>query len=75
MNLHKRGKTAEELARVDEYLQHHCPVAHGFKIGGMYTDIMLDTAPVQRLVHLEQLFERHALVHPDDTEPRAFPRP
>jgi len=73
MNLHKRGKTAEELAWVDEYLQHHCPVAHGFKIGGMYTDAMLDTAPPGRLVHLQQLFERHALVHPEDTVARDFP--
>lgn len=73
MNLHKRGKTAEELQRVDHYLQHHCPVAHGYKIGGMYTDTMLDTAPPERLVHLEQLFARHAQVHPNDTLPRAFP--
>ena len=73
MNLHKRGKTPEQLARVDEYLKHHCPVAHGFKIGGMYTDTMLDTAPAGRLVHLQQLFERHALVHPKDTVARDFP--
>ena len=73
MNLHKRGKTAEELARVDDYLKHHCPVAHGYQIGGMYTDLILDTAPAERLLHLEQLFERHALVHPEATVPRAFP--
>lgn len=74
MNLHKRGKTAEGLERVDEYLQHHCPVAHGFKIGGMYTDLILDTAPPERLVHLEQLFARHAQIHPEGTVPRPFPR-
>jgi hypothetical protein len=73
MNLHKRGKTAEELERVDDYLRHHCPVAHGFKIGGMYTDVMLDSAPPERLVHLQQLFARHALVHPEDTVAREFP--
>lgn len=73
MNLHKRGKTAAELERVDEYLQHHCPVAHGFKIGGMYTDLILDTAPPERLVHLEQLFTRHAQVHPEGTSSRPFP--
>ena len=70
MNLIKNGKTDEELARVDEYLRHHCPVAHGFKIGGMYTDLMLDTASADRLRHLGQLHERHALVHPDDTRVR-----
>ena len=73
MNLHKRGKTDEELERVDGYLKHHCPVAHGYKIGGMYTDLMIDTAPPERLVHLQQLFERHALVHPEGTLPRNFP--
>lgn len=73
MNLHKRGKTPEEIERVDTYLKHHCPVAHGFKIGHMYTDIMLDTAGPGRLVHLEQAFERHALVHPIDTKERPFP--
>ena len=73
MNLHKRGKTAEELEWVDEYLQHHCPVAHGFKIGGMYTDLILDTAPPERLVHLEQLYTRHAQVHPEGTVSRPFP--
>ncbi len=73
MNLNKRAKTAVELARVDDYLRSHCPVAHGFKIGHMYTDTMLDTAGPARLVHLEQLFERHAVVHPDDTVERPFP--
>jgi hypothetical protein len=73
MNLHKRGKTPEEIERVDTYLQNHCPVAAGFKIGHMYTDIMLDTAGPGRLVHLEQAFERHAVVHPIDTVPRPFP--
>ena len=73
MNLHKRATTPDELERVDGYLRSHCPVAHGFKIGHMYTDIMLDTAGPERLVHLEQLFERHAVVHPDDTKERPFP--
>lgn len=67
MNLIKHGRTAEELARVDGYVRHHSPTAHGFKIGGMYTDIMLDTARPERLRHLTQLHERHALVFPDDT--------
>ncbi len=73
MNLHKRGKTPEGIERVDTYLKHHCPVAHGFKIGHMYTDIMLDPAGPGRLVHLEQPFERHAVVHPADTVQRPFP--
>ncbi len=73
MNLIKHGKTEEELARVDGYLRSHCPVAHGFKIGGMYTDLMLDTADSERLRHLAQLHERHALVHPQDTCPRPLP--
>ena len=73
MNLHKRGHTAEGIARVDEYIKNHCPVAHGFKIGGMYTDIILDTAPPKRLTHLEQCQERHAQVHPNDTILRPFP--
>ena len=73
MNLHKRGKAPEGIERVDDYLRHHCPVAHGFKIGHMYTDVMLDTASPARLVHLEQLFERHAAVHPADTKQRPFP--
>lgn len=75
MNLIKHGKTEEELARVDTYLSHHCPVAHGFKIGGMYTDLMLDTATAPRLRHLAQLHERHALVHPNDTRLRPLPNP
>ncbi|MBI4531566.1 MAG: phytanoyl-CoA dioxygenase family protein [Candidatus Latescibacteria bacterium] len=69
MNLIRHGQTESELARVDGYLRHHCPVAHGFKIGGMYTDLMLDTAGPERLRHLAQLHERHALVHPNDTRP------
>ncbi len=73
MNLHKRGHTVEGIARVDEYIKNHCPVAHGFKIGGMYTDIILDTAPPERLTHLEQCQERHAQVHPNDTILRPFP--
>ena len=55
------------------YIKDHCPVAHGFKIGGMYTDIILDTAPSERLKHLEQCHERHVLVHPNDTILRPFP--
>ena len=74
MNLHKRGNTVEELERIDGYLKHHCPVAHGYQIGGMYTDLILDTAPVGRLVHLQQLFERHGLVHPEGTVARDFPK-
>ena len=73
MNLHKHGHTEEEVARVDEYIKNHCPIAHGFKIGGMYTDTILDTAPAERLKHLEQCHERHALVHPNDTILRPFP--
>ena len=73
MNLHKHGHTEEEVARVDGYIKAHCPVVHGFKIGGMYTDIILDTAPPERLKHLEQCHERHALVHPNDTILRPFP--
>ena len=73
INLHKRAKTSAELERVDGYLKGHCPVAHGFKIGHMYTDTMLDTAGPGLLAHLEQLFERHPVVHPDDTVERAFP--
>ncbi|MDP6751381.1 MAG: hypothetical protein QGH37_31055, partial [Candidatus Poribacteria bacterium] len=56
------------------YIKDHCPVAHSFKIGGMYTtDIILGTAPPERLKHLEQCHERHALVHPNDTILRSFP--
>ena len=73
MNLHKKAKTQLELERVDLYLKHHCPVAHNYKIGHMYTDTMLDTAGPQRLVHLEQLFDRHIIVHPDDSKDRPFP--
>ncbi|NKB66296.1 MAG: hypothetical protein GKR89_04475 [Candidatus Latescibacteria bacterium] len=72
MNLTRRGHTADDIERVDQYLRDHCPVAHGFKIGGMYTEIMGDTASSQRLVHLEQMHQRHALVHPEDTLPRAL---
>jgi hypothetical protein len=74
MNLIKKGHTPEEIAQVDGYLKHHCPVAHGFKIGGMYTDLMLDTASPGRRRHLAQCHERHALVHPDDTRPRPLVR-
>jgi hypothetical protein len=73
MNLTKRAKTDEELERVDTYLKHHCPVAHGFKIGGMYTETMLATANARRVTHLEQMHQRHALVHPDGTLDRPLP--
>jgi hypothetical protein len=73
MNLTKRAKTDEELERVNTYLKHHCPVAHGFKIGGMYTETMLATANARRVTHLEQMHQRHALVHPDDTLDRPLP--
>ena len=67
MNLNRHGTTESELARVDEYVRGHCPVAHGFKIGGMYTDLMLDTAGPKRMRHLAQLHERHRLVYPNDS--------
>ena len=67
MNLNKHATTESELARIDEYLRCHCPAAHGFKIGGMYTDLMLDTASPQRMRHLAQLHVRHGVVHPNDT--------
>ena len=85
MNLHKRGKTEAELARIDEYLRHHGTLARGIRIGGkftgngknnmyshfsMYTDVMLDTATPERLRHLSQLHERVALVHPKAAPPR-----
>ena len=67
MNLNRHGTTESELARIDEYIRGHCPVAHGFKIGGMYTDLMLNTAGLQRMRHLAQLHDRHMLVHPNDS--------
>lgn len=70
MNLTKRAKTDAEIERIDNYLKHHCPVAHGFKIGGMYTETMLATANTDRLTHLKQMHERHGLVHPNDTSNR-----
>ena len=48
LNLTKRGKTEAEIARVDEYLTTNCPTAHGFKFGGMYTDLTIDTATPER---------------------------
>jgi hypothetical protein len=72
MNMVKHGKTQGDLDRIDNYLKYHCPVAHGFKIGGMYTDLMFDTADDARLKHLTQLQERHALVHPDKTRNRVL---
>ena len=72
MNMTKHGETPEELDRIDHYLKYHCPVAHGFKIGGMYTDLMFDTADAARMTHLTQLQARHALVHPEDTRPRVL---
>ena len=85
MNLHKRGKTEAELARIDEYLSHHGTLPRGIRIGGkftgngknnmysnfsMYTDVMLDTATPERLRHLAQLHERVALVHSKAAPPR-----
>ena len=35
INLTRQGQTPDEVAMVDRYLKAHCPVAHGFKIGGM----------------------------------------
>ena len=35
INLTRQGHTPDEVAMVDRYLKAHCPVAHGFKIGGM----------------------------------------
>lgn len=67
MNLNRYGTTESELARIDEYVRGHCPVAHGFKIGGMYTDLMLNTAGPQRMGHLAQLHDRHGLVYPNDS--------
>ena len=73
LNLTKRGKTEAEIARVDEYLTTNCPAAHGFKIGGMYTDLTIDTATPERLRHMTQFHKRHAVVHPNDTIPRELP--
>ncbi len=88
MNLHKRGETDAELARIDEYLSHHGTIPRGIRIGGkftglepgsmyadfsMYTDLMIDTATPERLRHLSQLHERAALVHPHAAPPRPLP--
>ena len=35
MNMIRGAKTDEEMERVDGYLKAHCPVAHGYQIGGM----------------------------------------
>ena len=66
LNLTKGGKTVAEIARIDQYLTTNCPAAHGFKIGGMYTDLTIDTATPERLKHMTQFHERHAVVHPND---------
>ena len=73
MNLIKHGKTEEEIERVDRYIRHHSPTAHGFKIGGMYTDLMLDLASSERLRHLAQMHQRHPFVFPNDTRPLPLP--
>lgn len=88
MNLHKRGKTDAELARIDQYLGHHGTIPRGIRIGGkftglkpgsmysdfsMYTDLMIDTATPERLRHLSQLHYRAAHVHPTAAPPRALP--
>ena len=39
INLTRQGHTPDEVAMVDRYLKAHCPVAHGFKIGGMCESI------------------------------------
>ena len=85
MNLHKRGKTDAELARIDDYLRHHGTLPRGIRIGGkftgngknnmyshfsMYTDVMLDTATPERIRHLSQLHERVAQVHSKAAPPR-----
>ncbi len=88
MNLHKRGKTDADLARIDQYLSHHGTIPRGIRIGGkftglgpgsmyadfsMYTDLMIDSATPERLRHLSQLHERAALVHPHAAPPRPLP--
>lgn len=88
MNLHKRGKTDAELARIDQYLGHHGTIPRGIRIGGkftglkpgsmytdfsMYTDLMIDTATSERLRHLSQLHHRVAHVHPTAAPPRPLP--
>ncbi len=88
MNLHKRGKTDAELARIDQYLGHHGTIPRGIRIGGkftglkpgsmytdfsMYTDLMIDTATPERLRHLSQLHHRVADVHPIAAPPRPLP--
>eukprot|EP01045_Picozoa_sp_COSAG04_P039185 COSAG04_NODE_10856_length_748_cov_1.192604_1_plen_67_part_00 len=40
INLTRQGHTPDEVAMVDRYLKAHCPVAHGFKIGGMCESIV-----------------------------------
>ena len=67
MNMVRNGHSAGEIERLDGYLKSHCPVAHGYKIGGMYAPPMIETASAERLVHLRQLHARHAVVWPDDT--------
>jgi ectoine hydroxylase-related dioxygenase (phytanoyl-CoA dioxygenase family) len=52
MNMTRGARTAEELELVRGYLRHHCPVAHGYQIGGMYAAPLVDGAPPGRLRHL-----------------------
>ena len=88
MNLHKRGKTDADLARIDQYIGHHGTIPRGIRIGGkftglkpgsmysdfsMYTDLMIDTATPERRRHLSQLHHRVAHVHPTAAPPRPLP--
>eukprot|EP01045_Picozoa_sp_COSAG04_P043158 COSAG04_NODE_14007_length_584_cov_0.600000_1_plen_184_part_10 len=48
MNMIRGAKTDEEMERVDGYLKAHCPVAHGYQIGGMYAAPIMETASPER---------------------------
>ena len=65
LNFVRHGKTEEEVARLDDYLRAHSPLSSGFDIGGMYAALMMGTAGAQRMSHLTQMNERHAVVYPD----------
>ena len=39
MNLHKRGKTDADLARIDQYIGHHGTIPRGIRIGGKFTGL------------------------------------
>ena len=54
MNMIRGAKTDEEMERVDGYLKAHCPVAHGYQIGGMYAAPIMETAGAERRAHLRQ---------------------